>query len=94
MAGITYNKPEVIRAIAEITGGTQKEAEKHLDALQMVVENCLAKRNTVKIVNFCIFEPKEVTRTQYVTPDGLTVEKEPHYKPHIKASKRLKSITY
>lgn len=51
---------EIVKGIAGITGGTQKDAKAHLDAFKQVVVKAIKDGEDVKLKGFVDFTSKEV----------------------------------
>lgn len=77
---------DVVKAIAEITGGTQKDAKAHLNAFKEVVVGALARGEEVAIKGFVSFETKAVAERTAHNPQNQELVTVP---AHTKASASL-----
>jgi DNA-binding protein HU-beta len=84
---------DVVKATAEITGGTHKEAKAHLDAFRTVVVGALAKGEDVALKGFVSFESKEVAQREARNPKtGEDVTVPAHRKASASLSKSLRKF--
>lgn len=74
------NKGELIRALAEETGFTQKDAGAFLDAYQKVVTDALKKGDKISIVGYGNFELKS-------KPAGVRINPQTKEKVQVPACK-------
>lgn len=86
--GVHYNMltQDVVKAIAEITGGTQKDAKAHLDAFRDVVVEALGRGEEVALKGFVSFETKAVAERTAKNPQ---TQEEVTVPAHTKASASL-----
>lgn len=93
--GVHYNMltQDVVNAMAEITGGTKKDAKAHLDAFKEVVVSALERKEAVELKGFVSFETKEVeARTAKNPQTGEDVQVEAHTKASASIAKSLRKI--
>lgn len=84
---------ETVSAIAEITGGTKKEAKAHLDAFRTVVVEALERGEGVELKGFVSFETKEVAeRTAKNPQNGEDVQVPAHRKNSASLAKSLRKM--
>ncbi|MCY8228674.1 MULTISPECIES: HU family DNA-binding protein [Bacillus subtilis group] len=84
---------DVVKAIAEKTGGTQKEAKAYLDATREVIVEALGRGEDVSLKGFVNFETKEVAeRTARNPQNGEEVVVPAHRKASAKIAKSLRKI--
>lgn len=84
---------DVVNAIAEITGGTKKDAKAHLDAFATVVKEAIARKEPVELKGFVSFETKEVSaRTAKNPQTGEDVQVEAHTKASASLAKSLRKF--
>jgi DNA-binding protein HU-beta len=84
---------DVVKAIAEITGGTQKDAKAHLDAFKAVVVGALERGEDVELKGFVNFVSTEVAeRTAHNPQDGSEVVVPAHRKASAKLAKGLRKF--
>lgn len=84
---------DTVKAIAEITGGTQKEAKAHLDAFKEVVVGALGRGEAVELKGFVSFETKAVAeRTAKNPQNGEDVVVPAHTKASASLAKSLRKI--
>lgn len=84
---------EVVNAMAEITGGTKKDAKLHLDAFKEVVVNALTTGEDVELKGFVNFTSKDVAeRTARNPQDGTPVAVEAHRKATATLAKGLRKF--
>ena len=82
---------DVVKAMAEITGGTQKDAKAHLDAFKEVVVQALTRGEDVDLKGFVSFETKPVeARTAKNPQNGEPVEVPAHRKASAQLAKGLR----
>ena len=82
---------EVINQIAEITGGTKKDAKAHLDAFKQVVVEAIERGEDVKLKGFVDFISQEVAEGTKRNPqDGSEVFVPAHRKAKASLSKALR----
>lgn len=82
---------EVINQIAEITGGTKKDAKAHFDAFKEVVVGAIERGEDVKIKGFVEFTTQEVAEGTARNPqDGSEVVVPAHRKAKATLSKSLR----
>lgn len=77
---------DVVNAMAEITGGTKKDAKAHLDAFKQVVTEALGAKEEVAIKGLVTFSTQEVAQRKAKNPktgEDVTVA------AHTKASAKL-----
>ncbi|HDR8454014.1 TPA: HU family DNA-binding protein [Bacillus cereus] len=77
---------DVVKAMAEITKGTQKEAKLHLDALKEVITTALKNGEDVALKGLVSFENKEVAEGKAKNPK---TREEVIVPAHRKASAKL-----
>lgn len=84
---------DVVNAIAEITGGTKKDAKAHLDAFKEVVVSALARKEAVELKGFVSFETKDVeARTAKNPQNGKDVPVPAHTKASASLAKSLRKF--
>jgi DNA-binding protein HU-beta len=84
---------EVVNAIAEITGGTKKDAKAHLDAFKAVVVNSLENGQDIELKGFVNFVSKEVAEGTARNPQtGEEVAVPAHRKASAKLAKSLRKF--
>lgn len=84
-------KKELVKAIAEKMGITQKDTMAVIDAMTDVVTDELLKGNAVKIPSLVTLEPQDVeARTARNPRTGESVSVDAHKKVKAKVSKTLK----
>jgi DNA-binding protein HU-beta len=84
---------DVVKAMAEITGGTQKDAKAHLDAFKAVVIGALERGEGVDLRGFVTFGVKEVAEREARNPlTGETVIVPAHRKATVKLSDAIKKL--
>lgn len=84
---------DVVKAMAEITGGTQKEAKAHLDAFKAVTVQALENGEEVALKGFVTFETKAVAERQAKNPqDGSPVTVPAHRKGSATLAKALRKF--
>lgn len=84
---------DVVKAIAEITGGTQKEAKANLEAFRTVVVEALGRGEDVALKGFVTFESKEVAERQAKNPqNGEAVTVPAHRKASASLAKSLRKF--
>lgn len=84
---------EVINQIAEITGGTKKDAKEHLDAFKSVVVGALERGEDVELKGFVNFTSKEVAEAEGRNPKtGEAVSVPAHRKAKASLSKTLRKF--
>jgi DNA-binding protein HU-beta len=82
---------DVVKAIAEVTGGTQKEAKAHLDAFKAVVVGALERGEDVELKGFVSFTSKAVEAYTAKNPqNGEPVEVPAHRKATASLAKSLR----
>lgn len=87
------NKIELIKAMADETGLTQKDAEKALNSFVNQVSNALANKDKVQLVGFGTFETRERAERTGVNPQTKEQIKIPATTaPAFKAGKALKDL--
>ena len=85
------NKTELIAAVAEKAGVTQKDAKAAIEALTDVIAEELKKGEKVQLVGFGTFEVSErAARTGRNPQSGETMEIPASKAPKFKAGKALK----
>lgn len=90
---MTINKDLLVKAVAQETEGTQKDARKHIDAFETVVKGALAEGEDVKIKGFVDFTSKQVeARTARNPQTGESVEVPAHRKATATLSKTLRKF--
>lgn len=83
---------DLVRAIAEITGGTQKDAKMHLDATLEAIVRGLREEGSVELKGFGKFVTKEVEeRTAKNPKTGEDVLVPAHRKVSAKLSPAVKA---
>jgi DNA-binding protein HU-beta len=84
---------DVVKAIAEITGGTQKDAKAHLDAFREVVVSALERGEDVELKGFVNFTSKEVAERTAKNPQtGEDVVVPAHRKASASLAKSLRKF--
>jgi DNA-binding protein HU-beta len=84
---------DVVKAIAEKTEGTQKEAKAHLNAFKEVVVEALQRGEDVELKGFVNFVSKEVAEGTAQNPqDGTPVVVPAHRKASAKLAKGLRKF--
>lgn len=84
---------DVVKAIAEITGGTQKEAKANLEAFRTVVVGALKRGEDVSLKGFVNFESKEVAEGKGRNPqNGEEVVVPAHRKAKASLAKSLRKM--
>lgn len=88
------NKTELIKAIADKTGGTQKEAEANLNAFLNVVGDALKAGDKVQLVGFGTFEARERKAREGANPlrPGEKIKIPASKAPAFKPGKGLKDL--
>ena len=87
------NKSELVKAMADETGLTQKDAEKALNSFVNQVSNALANKDKVQLVGFGTFETRERAERTGVNPQTKEQIKIPATTaPAFKAGKALKDL--
>ena len=87
------NKSELVKAMADETGLTQKDAEKALNSFVNQVSNALANKDKVQLVGFGTFETRERAEKTGVNPQTKEQIKIPATTaPAFKAGKALKDL--
>ena len=87
------NKVELITRMAEIEGTTKKAAGEHLDAVESVISETLAKGEEVKISGFGTFSVSERAAREGRNPmTGETIQIAASKSPKFKAAKALKDV--
>lgn len=82
---------EMVNNIAEITGGTKKDAKAHLDAIKTTVVDALEAGQDVELKGFVSFTSKEVDEREARNPqNGETVVVPAHRKAKATLSKSLR----
>ena len=86
------NKTELISAIAEDTGSSNKDAKSFLESFINIVQNQLAANKDVAILGFGTFKPKELPDRMGRNPQtGETVQIAASRKPEFKPGAAFKS---
>jgi DNA-binding protein HU-beta len=84
---------DVVKAIAEKTEGTQKEAKAYLDAFKAVIVEALERGEDVDLKGFLSFGHKEVeARTAKNPKTGEEVQVEAHRKVSVTLAKSLRKF--
>ena len=84
-------KPELVKAVAEQAGLTNKDADKAVSALISVVTSELAAGGKVQLIGFGTFEVVERAAREGRNPqNGETVKIKASKAPKFKAGKALK----
>lgn len=84
---------EVVNQIAEITGGTKKDAKAHLDAFRSVVVSALEQGEDIQLKGFVNFTSKEVAEGTGRNPqDGSEVVVPAHRKAKASIAKSLRKF--
>lgn len=85
------NKAELVKAMSEETGLTQKDAEKALNSFVNQVSNALSKKDKVQLVGFGTFETRDRSaRTGRNPQTGKEIKIKASTVPAFKAGKTLK----
>ena len=85
------NKKDMVKAIAEKLGTSQKEAGQALDAVTEVITEGLARGEKISLIGFGTFEVAErAARTGRNPQTGETMEIQASKAPKFKAGKALK----
>lgn len=85
------NKAELVKAIADETGLTQKDIEKTLNSFVNQVSKALSKKDKVQLVGFGTFETRErASRTGRNPQTGKEIKIKASTVPAFKAGKTLK----
>lgn len=84
---------DVVKAMAEITGGTQKDAKAHLEAFRTVVVDALGRGEEVALKGFVTFATKEVAEGTARNPqNGEEVAVPAHRKASAKLAPSLRKF--
>lgn len=84
---------DVVKGIAEITGGTQKDAKAHLEAFKAVVVEALGRGEDVALKGFVSFETKPVAERTAKNPQtGEDVTVPAHRKGSASLAKSLRKF--
>ena len=87
------NKAELVKAMADETGLTQKDAEKALNSFVNQVSNALSKKDKVQLVGFGTFETRaRSARTGRNPQTGEELKIKASTVPAFKAGKALKDL--
>lgn len=87
------NKSELVKAMADETGLTQKDTEKVLNSFVNQVSNALANKDKVQLVGFGTFETRERAERTGFNPQTKEQIKIPAtFAPAFKAGKSLKEL--
>lgn len=87
------NKGELIKAVAEKAGFSQKDAAAAYDAIVAVVTDALKAGEKVQLVGFGTFEVKDVPAKTGINPQtGASVQIAACKKPVMKFGKAYKDI--
>lgn len=87
------NKSELVKAMSDETGLTQKDVEKVLNSFVNQVSNALANKDKVQLVGFGTFETRERAERTGVNPQTKEQIKIPATTaPAFKAGKALKDL--
>lgn len=87
------NKGELIKAVAEKAGFSQKDAAAAYDAIVAVVTDALKAGDKVQLVGFGTFEVKDVPAKTGINPQtGASVQIAACKKPVMKFGKAYKDI--
>lgn len=87
------NKADLIKAMAEESGLTQKEAEKALNSFVNQVSIALSNKDKIQLVGFGTFETRERAARTGVNPStGEKIKIAATTAPAFKPSKALKEI--
>jgi len=82
---------DVVKAIAEVKGGTQKEAKEYLDAFKSVVVEAIGRGEDVELKGFVSFTSKAVEAYTAKNPqNGEPVEVPAHRKATATLAKSLR----
>ena len=85
------NKAELVKAMSEETGLTQKDAEKALNSFVNQVSNALEQKDKVQLVGFGTFETRErAERTGRNPQTNEEIKIKASTVPAFKAGKALK----
>lgn len=84
------NKAELISALADKTGKSQKEAKVFLEAFESTVKETLAKGDKVTLIGFGTFDVQDVpARTGRNPQTGAVLQIKAKKKPRFKAGAEL-----
>lgn len=84
---------EMVNGMAEITGGTKKDAKAHLDAFKAVVVGAIERGEDIELKGLVNFVSKEVAeRTAKNPQDGSPVTVPAHRKVSAKLAKSLRKF--
>lgn len=84
---------DVVKAMAEVTGGTQKDAKVHLDALKTVVVEALKRGEDVELRGFVNFTSRKVEEGTARNPrTGEEVVVPAHRKAKASLAKKLRKL--
>ena len=87
------NKAELVKAMSEESGLTQKDVEKVLNSFVNVVSNELAKKEKIQLVGFGTFETRSRgARTGRNPQTGEEIKINASTVPAFKAGKALKDL--
>ena len=86
------NKSDLIDLISESTGGTKADAQRNLDALISVIEDCLRADKEVKIPGFATFRTQHRPARKGRNPQtGAELHIPASITCNVKAGSRLKA---
>jgi DNA-binding protein HU-beta len=84
---------DVVKAMAEVTGGTQKDAKAHLEAFKTVVVEALKRGEDVELRGFVTFTSQEVAEGTARNPrTGEEVVVPAHRKAKATLAKKLRKF--
>lgn len=84
---------EVVKGMAEITGGTKVDAKAYLDAFKEVVVEALKRGEEVSLKGFVSFELKDVAKGIARNPlTGALVQVPAHRRAKAKLAKTLRKF--
>ena len=87
------NKVELVKAMAEETGLTQKDTEKVLASFINQVSSALSNKDKVQLIGFGTFETRErAARTGHNPQTGEKLKIKASTVPAFKAGKALKDL--
>lgn len=84
---------DVVDAMAEITGGSKKDAKAHLDAFATVVKASITSKEGMELKGLVSFGTAEVAERQAKNPqNGADVTVEAHTKAFAKLAPSLRKL--
>lgn len=90
---IMMKTTEVVNAMAEITGGTKKDAKAHFDAFKEVIVGAVTRGEDVELKGLASFVSKEVAQGTARNPQtGEEIVVPAHRKASAKLAKSLRKF--